>query len=155
MLKKSILNKLSLPLLILSTLVISGCSHSPSVTPVSTIQKNFQNDFDVEILKDAITKAAEKNEWDIIDPASDSINLKKTYITKKRGIPLRRADRRYKPGIKNEIYVNIDINKKSFVINPSKEHEQSFKSDCQIRQFNEELANLEDAIYLELVPHLL
>lgn len=155
MLKKSIHNKLSFTLLILSTLIISGCSHSPSVTPVSTIQKEFSNDFDVDILKDAITKAAEKNDWDIIDPLSQSINLKKTYIVKKRGIPTRRADRRYKSGVKQEVYVNVDISEKSFTIKPSKTYDQSFKSDCQIKQFNKELANLEDAIYLELVPHLL
>ncbi len=149
------LNKLSLPLLILSTLVISGCSHSPSVTPVSTIQKNFKNDFDVEILKNAITKAADKNDWDIVDPESDSIYLKKTYTVKKRGIPLRRADRRYKTGVKKEVYVNVDINKKSFTIKPSQTDEHSFKGDCDRRQFNKELANLEDAIYLELAPHLL
>lgn len=155
MLKKSICNKLSLPLLILSTLLISGCSHSPSVTPVSTIQKNFKNDFDLDILREAITKAADKNNWDIVDPASDSINLKKTYTVKKPGIPLRRADRRYKTEVKKEVYVNVDINKESFTIKQSKKYEQSFKNDCQIKQFNKELANLEDAIYLELVPHLL
>ena len=66
MLKKSITNKLSVTLLILSTLVISGCSHSPSVTPVSSVQKNFTNDFDVNILKNAITQAAEKNDWELI-----------------------------------------------------------------------------------------
>lgn len=155
MLKKSIYNKLSLPLLILSTLVISGCSHSPSTAPVSTIQKNFKNDFDVDILKDVITKAADKNDWEIIGSASDSIDLQKTYTIKKRGIPVRRADRRYKTGVKYEVYVNVDINKKSFTIKPSKMYEQSFNSDSQIEKFNKELAKLEDAIYLELVPHLL
>lgn len=155
MLKKSIRNTLSVTSLMLFTLVISGCSHSPSVTPVSTIQKNFTNDLDVEILKDAITKAAEKNDWDIINPTSQSIDLKKTYIAKKRGIPTHRANRRYKPGVKNEIHVNVDINKKSFMIKPSQTYKESFKSDSERKRFNQELANLEDAIYLELVPHLL
>jgi hypothetical protein len=125
------------------------------VTPVSTIQKEFTNDFDVDILKNAIIKAAEKNDWDIIDPLAQSVNLKKTYIVKKRGIPTHRANRRYKPAIKKEVYVNVDINEKSFAIKPSKTYEQSFKNDSQIKQFNQELANLEDAIYQELVPHLL
>jgi hypothetical protein len=155
MLKKSIRNTLSVTSLMLFALVISGCSHSPSVTPVSTIQKNFTNDLDVEILKDAVTKAAEKNDWDIMDSLAQSVNLKKTYIVKKRGIPTRRADRRYKHGIKKEVYVNVDINEKSVTIKPLKNYEQSFKNDSQRKQFNQELAKLEDAIYLELVPHLL
>ncbi len=155
MLKKSITNKLSVTLLILSTLVISGCSHSPSVTPVSSVQKNFTNDFDVDILKNAITQAAEKNDWDIIDPSSQSINLKKTYFTKKRELSALRTKRRYKPAVKNEIVVNVDINEKSFSIKPSQESEQSFENNRQREAFNKELANLEDAIYLELVPHLL
>jgi len=155
MLKKSIRNTLSVTSLMLFTLVISGCSHSPSVTPVSAIEKNFTNDLDVEILKDAVTKAAEKNDWDIIDSLAQSVNLKKTYIVKKRGIPTRRADRRYKHGIKKEVYVNVDINEKSVTIKPLKNYEQSFKNYSQRKQFNQELAKLEDAIYLELVPHLL
>jgi len=153
--KKSIINKLSTTVLILSTLVISGCSHSPSATPVSTIQKNFTNDFDVEVLKNAITAAAEKNDWNIVDPTSQSINLKKTYTTKKREISSLRTKRWYKPAVKHEIYVNVDVNKKFFKIEPSKGYEESFKSDRQREKFNQELANLEDAIYLELVPHLL
>ena len=152
---KSIRNTLSITFLILSTLIMSGCSHSPSVEPVSSIQKNFTNEFDVEILKDAIAKAAEKNDWDIIDPTSQSINLKKTYTIKKRGISPIRANRRYKPEVKNDIYVNVDIDKRFFKIKPFAEHEQSFKGDLDRKQFNKELTNLEKAIYLELVPHLL
>lgn len=155
MLKKSIRTHFSIILLMISTLVLSGCTHSPSVTPVSTIQKNFTNDFDVDRLKDAITKAAEKNDWDILDPSAQSINLKKTYTIKKRDISSLRIKRWHRPAVKNEIYVNVDVNKKFFMIKPSQKHVQSFKSDCQRKYFNEELANLENAIYLELVSYLL
>ncbi len=155
MLKKSIRTHFSIISLMISTLVLSGCTHSPSVTPVSTIQKNFTNDFDVDILKDAITKAAEKNNWDILDPSAQSINLKKTYTAKKRNITSLRTKRWSGLVVKNEIYVNVDVNKNFFRIKPSQKHEQSFKSDCQRKHFNEELANLENAIYLELVPYLL
>ncbi len=154
MLIKSTVNKLLVTLLILSTLVISGCSHSPSATPVSSIQKRFTNNFDVEVLKNAITRAAEKNDWDIIDPASQSINLKKIYFTKKREFSALRAKRRYKRVVKNEIFVNVDINEKFFRIKLSQEYGQSFDNNRQKEAFNKELAKLEDTIYLELVPHL-
>jgi hypothetical protein len=45
--------------------------------------------------------------------------------------------------------------KKFFKIEPSQENEQSFNNDRERKKFNEELANLEKAIYAELVPHLL
>ncbi len=155
MLKKYIRNTFSITLLMVSTLIISGCTHSPSATPVSTIQKNFTNEFDVDILTEAVTKAAMKNDWDIIDPTSKTINLKKTYITKKRELSALRTKRWYKPGVKNDLYVNIDINEKFFKIEPSQENVQSFNNDHEREKFNEELANLEKAIYAELVPHLL
>jgi hypothetical protein len=112
MLKKQIRTTFTMTLLVVSTLIISGCTHSPSATPVSTIQKNFTNEFDVDVLTDAITKAAIKNDWDIIDPTSKSINLKKTYIIKKRELSALRTKRWYKPGIQNDMYVKIDVNKK-------------------------------------------
>ncbi len=154
MFKKSIRNKLQITLLIIPTLFILGCSHSSSVTPVSTIQKNFTNDFDVNMLKEAITKAAEKNDWDIINPTSESINLKKVYITKKPTISALRVKRRYSAIAKNEVYVNVDIKNRHFTINPSDESKQSFKYSRQIEQFNKELANLEDTIYRELSKNL-
>lgn len=154
MLKISISTTLRITFLMTLTLFAMGCSHSASVTPVSSVQKKFTNEFDVSTLKDVIMKAAENNNWDIISPTSESINLKKTYITKKPAISTLRIKRRYKDKVKNEVYVNIDIDKKYFTINLSQRSEQSLKKSHQIKKFNAELANLEDSIYRELARYL-
>lgn len=147
-------NTLLNTLLILSILIVSGCSHSPSATPLETVQKNFKSDFDTDALKEAIAKAAEKNDWDVLDQESQSINLKKTYSIKKRELSSLRTKHRYKPAVTNEIYVNVDVSNRSFTIKPSQGYEQTFRHDCDKKLFNKELGNLEDAINLELVSYL-
>ncbi len=154
MLKKAVSNKFFITSLLLSTFLISGCTHSPASTPVASIQKTFSNELDIELLQEAITKAAEKNNWDIIEPTLQSINLKKSYVVKKREVSALRTKRRYKPAIKKDLYVNVDLNKKYFMIKPAQKYEELIKSESQRKQFNQELANLEEAIYTELAAQL-
>lgn len=154
MLIKNIHNTLLAALFIGSTMSISGCATSPSLTPISKVQKDFKNDFDVKTLNNAIANAAKEKDWDIINQTPTSMSLKKTY-QKVRVLTSPPYDRWKRVTVNNDIYVNVDMNQKSFKINLSDQSEQSLKTDSDRELFNEDLVNLEKAIYANLTETVL
>lgn len=152
MLVKNIHNTLLAALFIGSTMSISGCATSPSLTPISKVQKDFKNDFDVKTLSNAIANAAKEKDWDIVNQTPTSMSLKKRYQTQTYLSPIERWKR---VTIDNDIYVNVDMNQKSFKINLADQSEQSLKTDSDRELFNADLGNLEKAIYTKLTEVVL
>lgn len=152
MLVKNIHNTLLAALFIGSTMSISGCATSPSLTPISKVQKDFKNDFDVKVLNQAIANAAKEKNWDIVNQTPTSMSLKKRYQTQTYLSPIERWKR---VTIDNDIYVNVDMNQKSFKINLADQSEQSLKTDSDRELFNADLGNLEKAIYMKLTEVVL
>lgn len=152
MLIKNIHNTLLILSLIATTMTISGCSQSSPLTPVLKVQKNFKNDFDVKVLGTAIGNAAKGKNWDIVNQTSTSMSLKKRYQTQTYLSPIERWKR---VAVNNDIYANVEINQKFFKINLSDKSEQSLKTDSDRELFNEDLRNLEKAIYTELTEVVL
>lgn len=140
-------------ILITSTLLMSGCNHSPSLTPITKIQKDFKNDYDVKILSQAIANAANEKEWDIVNQTPTSMSLKKTY--QKIRILTTTHERWKRVTENNDIYVNVDMNQKSYKINLSDQSEKSLKTDSDRELFNADLVNLEKAIYMKLSEKVL
>lgn len=154
MLIKNIHNTLLITLFIGSTISISGCANSPSLTPISKIQKDFKNDLDVKTLNYAITNAAKEKDWDIVNQTSTSMSLKKTY-QKVRVLTAPPYERWKRVTVDNDIYVNVDMNQKSFKINLSDQSEQSLRTDSDRELFNKDLGNLEKVIYMKLTEAVL
>lgn len=141
-------------LLITLTLMISGCNNASSSTPISSVHKSFKNDFDTNLLKTVISKVAKQKQWDIMSTTSLSLQLKKTYTKKRRVLsPPTKRSRRIE--VKSDLYVNVDINKKDFKIELSQESKQALSSNDKIKEFNKDLKELEEAIYIELAHEVL
>lgn len=152
MLIKNMRNTLFIATFISSTIAISGCANSLALTPISKVQKDFKNVFDVKVLNQAIANAAKEKNWDIVNQTPTSMSLKKRYQTQTYLSPIERWKR---VTVNNDIYANVEINPKFFKINLADKSEQSLKMDSDRELLNEDIKNLEKAIYGELTEKLL
>jgi hypothetical protein len=151
MLIKNVRNTLFIATFISSTIAISGCANSPAL-PIAKVQKDFKNDFDVKVLNQAIANAAKEKNWDIVNQTPTSISLKKRYQTQTYLSPIERWKR---VTANNDIYANVEMNQKFFKINLSDKSEELLKTDSDRELLNEDIKNLEKAIYGELTEKLL
>lgn len=152
MLVKKIHNTLLTAILITSSVSISGCTNSPSL-PIAKVQKDFKNEFDIKTLSNTIADAAKEKDWNIVNQTPTSMSLKKTY--QKIRILTTTHERWKRVTIDHDIYVNVDMNQKSFKINLSDQSEQFLRTDSDRELFNEDLGNLEKAIYGKLTEVVL
>ncbi|MDA7818156.1 hypothetical protein N9A28_08190 [Sulfurimonas sp.] len=156
--KKHIHNICTITLLVLLTTLISACNSSEPIpitnTPISQIEKTFNHDFSIDTLKNVITKASEKNHWNITETTDKSLKMKKSYNIKEPQAASLQKKIRDRSGAKKEVYVNVELKKGFFIITSPQTNTQRFASDFQIEEFNKDLDKLKQTIYLELIPYL-
>jgi hypothetical protein len=153
--KKNLAYRLVLGLLIIGTLMFSGCNSLPTVS-VSNIQKTFKKDIGSELLKSAVVKAATSNGWQVLSTqnARSGLHLKKLYLEKKRRY-FPPSKRWRKTTTEHEVYLKVKVNDKSFEIQPTKENRDFWVANSNREKLNNDLVKLEKSIYWEIVSKAL
>ncbi len=152
--KKLIIKILLLPLLTMSSLLVSGCNHISDPIPVAKVQAKFKNHFTIKEIIEAVQEAAGDHGWQIVGSStndSTTFNLKKSFH--KREVASNARGRHWiKTKVHNDLVVNVTIGEKSLVIISAEDNKNHLSNNYYKKDFNIHLRELERAIYFELLP---
>jgi hypothetical protein len=143
-------------LLVSTTLVVSGCNHASTPTPVAKTQTKLKHSFGSDQIAAAITNAAQENGWQVVQASSDanSLLLKKTF-SKKETAKNTRGRIWNKVRVDQDIYANVAIADNSYEIDLTKESKTFFSNYNATKQLEQAMHKLENSISVELVHDIL
>jgi len=143
-------------ILFISSLLMSGCNHKASTLAVSNIEKTFKSDIRSSDVKEAILESAHSQGWKLEKETAslNALRFKKIFTKSKRfRSPPSKRGKKYT--IDYELYLNVEIQPKSFEIRSSKENKDYLSCDRNIEKFNDDLETLKNSIYQNLVIKVL
>ncbi len=146
--KKSLFSTLVISAMAASAIMFSGCSQSSPSTPVAKVNKTFKTPLSNAAFGEALKKAASMKEWKVASADSTTYRLQKSY-TKTHPEILEAEVTHY------NVYVNVTLDNNVLTIEPLASTVDTLSDHGSKHEFNSDLASLEKAIYVELIPHVM